>query len=367
MAEYTQRLGHILHELATGEVTTEEYSSYPQIKDDIDKARKKLFDFEYPIFDQNYKKTLETKILQTYYMDEIGFETYGLFKHYLDMEMNNIMPYFNQLYKSELIKFDPLINKNYTTNHEGEGTEDGSHDDTSNTVFHSKTHTDDLNIINTEEKGSETVDKESVENKTGKDVVTLVHGKTVTTTQDGAEKLTDDIAEIINNSGEQRNEKTIGDSKTPQTGLSDVKSLKYLSSASYEEDVIGHRRDSIEGRQDTHTTQFIDRKTVATNSGKDGTTTEFGSKLEVNAKDSIDNTKDIDTNDDRDIDTTRDDTTDVTSNGNNHLSKKDNYEDYYLGLDGMTGSKALLEFRQTFLNIDMMVIDSLAGLFMQIY
>ena len=37
------------------------------------------------------------------------------------------------------------------------------------------------------------------------------------------------------------------------------------------------------------------------------------------------------------------------------------------GLTGITGSQALQQFRDTFLNIDMMVVEDLNGLFMGIY
>ena len=53
------------------------------------------FDFQldkYPIFDENYRKTLNDKILNHYYDAEIGFETAPLFRHYLLSKLNEIMP-----------------------------------------------------------------------------------------------------------------------------------------------------------------------------------------------------------------------------------------------------------------------------------
>ena len=52
----------------------------------------------YPIFDENYRSKLNEKILNHYYMREIGFETAGLFKRYLNVKMEEIMPYYNQMY-----------------------------------------------------------------------------------------------------------------------------------------------------------------------------------------------------------------------------------------------------------------------------
>ena len=45
------------------------------------------FDFKmtsYPIFDENYRETLNQKILYHYYENEIGFETASLFRFYLN-------------------------------------------------------------------------------------------------------------------------------------------------------------------------------------------------------------------------------------------------------------------------------------------
>lgn len=69
---------------------------------------------EYPIFDETYRAVLNKKILDHYYYKEIGFETPARFKHYLKATMNEIMPYYNKLYQSELLSINPLHNVNYT-------------------------------------------------------------------------------------------------------------------------------------------------------------------------------------------------------------------------------------------------------------
>ena len=76
----------------------------------IEEGRKHLFDFYYPFFDEDYKKTFETNIIRHFYMREIGFETEGLFKMRLENWLNINMPYFNKLFESEKIEYDPLIN-----------------------------------------------------------------------------------------------------------------------------------------------------------------------------------------------------------------------------------------------------------------
>lgn len=81
----------------------------------IDSAKSNIFDFDYPIFDEAYKGILEKKILRHYYTREIGQETFGLFQLFLSDKMNEIMPYYNQLYESELLKhqIEPLTNSGY--------------------------------------------------------------------------------------------------------------------------------------------------------------------------------------------------------------------------------------------------------------
>lgn len=69
---------------------------------------------EYPIFDENYRNVLNEKIFRHYGFREIGLETPELFKYFLQNKMNEIMPYYNQLYKSESIDYNPLYNIDIT-------------------------------------------------------------------------------------------------------------------------------------------------------------------------------------------------------------------------------------------------------------
>lgn len=113
MSKYTTELRYICENYAG----LDESCGYNDESVVIAKARTKLFDFEYPIYDEAYKSVLETKIIKHYYFNEIGFETVGMFKHYLNARMNEIMPYYNQLYRSELLEFNPLYDVDLTTDH----------------------------------------------------------------------------------------------------------------------------------------------------------------------------------------------------------------------------------------------------------
>lgn len=86
------------------------------------------FDFQmtnYPIFDENYRETLNNNILHHYYENEIGFETAPLFRFYLNQKLNEIMPYYNELYKAQkkLIDDNLLLNNvNITEQLQGSNT-----------------------------------------------------------------------------------------------------------------------------------------------------------------------------------------------------------------------------------------------------
>ena len=106
MSDYTTELRYICESMA-GDVS----GTSPARKVDavIAASRARIFDFDYPIFDESYREHLEKKILRHFYFKEIGLETYGQWQVQLCDKMNMIMPYYNQLYKSELLEIDPLL------------------------------------------------------------------------------------------------------------------------------------------------------------------------------------------------------------------------------------------------------------------
>src|SRR5690606_15572480 len=111
MASFTMQLREYI-EQAT------QYEDNLSTRERIEIGRKKLFDFDYPIFDEEYRPVFETHFIRHFYMREIGFETEGLFKFYLETWLLVHMPYYNQLFKSELIEYDPLSNSQVIVAHE---------------------------------------------------------------------------------------------------------------------------------------------------------------------------------------------------------------------------------------------------------
>lgn len=108
MASYTMKLSTYIEMWS-------QYETGLTMAQKIEKGRTKLFDFQYPIFDESYRKVFETHFIRNFYMREIGFETEGLFKFNLETWLIINMPYFNKLFESELIKYDPLENTRLNT------------------------------------------------------------------------------------------------------------------------------------------------------------------------------------------------------------------------------------------------------------
>ena len=126
MSKFTTEVRFIC-ESESGLVESKGFNSISEI---LYLSAPKIFNFDFPIFDESYRLPLETKILRHYYTREISEETVGLWKLRLQDRLCMIMPYYNQLYKSELIKFNPLYNYDLTSDYkktkEGENTATGT-------------------------------------------------------------------------------------------------------------------------------------------------------------------------------------------------------------------------------------------------
>lgn len=72
----------------------------------------------YPIYDENHRAELNEKIVRHYALREIGQETAQQFIFYLGMTMAEIMPYFNERYKTLDLEYNPLQSVDMTTDSE---------------------------------------------------------------------------------------------------------------------------------------------------------------------------------------------------------------------------------------------------------
>ena len=80
---------------------------------DIVRSNYNLFDFSYNLYDNSLKPYFEEKFKQHFFLYEIGFETMALFKQQLQMSLNEIYPYYKQLYETEVRtqNIDFMLNK----------------------------------------------------------------------------------------------------------------------------------------------------------------------------------------------------------------------------------------------------------------
>lgn len=110
-----------------------------------------LFDTtdKYPIWDENHREVLNKKIIEHYYLRQIGFETFGRFKFKLNVKMREIMPFYVELYKTTQFDYNPIENYSMTEGSEEKTTSKGTskgnglqtnHDTPQNDVANLDTH-----------------------------------------------------------------------------------------------------------------------------------------------------------------------------------------------------------------------------------
>ena len=260
MSKYTTEVRFIC-ENAAGLTESVGYNSIDEV---LDGARASVFDFDFPIFDESYRAVLENKILKHYYTREIGAETVGLWKLWLNTRLNEIMPYYNKLYESELIKFNPMYDVDLTT------------------------------------------DYQKVDNGT--------NNKSGSFSESGSK--TDGSTDALYSASANKNDHWDYYSDTPQGAVTGLANNTYLTNARHITD--------------------------------DGTGTTSNSTNTRNAESS----------------------TSKSGNTTDNATIR-NVEDYLHHVVGKTGgvsySKLLSEFRDTFLNIDMMIIGELKDLFMNLW
>lgn len=98
---------------------------------------------KYKVWD---KERLAEKIVDHYFMREIGFETPALFKHYAKVYMNEIMERKLPLIYTNFLEFDPLSNVDYTETYTREI--EGNSNATGKSNSNSSSKSDSLSISN---------------------------------------------------------------------------------------------------------------------------------------------------------------------------------------------------------------------------
>lgn len=253
----------------------------------LDLSWNKIFTTKCTFFNEEYRKHLCIKILKHYYTREISAETVGLWKLWMNRKLEEIMPYYNQLYESELIDFEPLDDTNMTR------------------------------LINEITGTDNTENRNSTENRTNN----------TTTNTDSNTSATGSIKDT----SETESDETVGFteeySDTPQGSLSGVTNMNYLTNATKRDTDTNTSQNGTYNRNTTDNTDFTDKTTS--------------------------------------------DTTEKTTNEQINTSKEDKKRTLEETLTGKSSGSSfasvLKEYRDTFLNIDMMVIEEFKDCFMNLW
>ena len=73
-----------------------------------------LFDFDYHFDDANMKEEIENAIVDYFFFYEIGEHSPDRFKHNFRVKFLSAIEYYNKLYNTTLLEYDPLINYTMT-------------------------------------------------------------------------------------------------------------------------------------------------------------------------------------------------------------------------------------------------------------
>lgn len=127
---------------------------------------------EYPIFDEEYRTILNEKIINHYRFREIGFYSPDKFNYKLYVKLNEILPFYNVIYKKLLKEnFDIFNDYNYVETYDGtngEISETKSNDETNSTSKNIGSGSDESNSRATSEDTSSGSNSNTQEFQKGK-------------------------------------------------------------------------------------------------------------------------------------------------------------------------------------------------------
>ena len=371
---------------------------YQRIKfDNYTPELRELVDAGYPIFTNNWdtfipehKPELCKKIIDTYYFNCICCGEADRFRHYLNSQLERIMPYYNQLYASELLKVDPFLNHYLTTNNRSidnlikeannDKSEVGKHiRDFAKSATGNSTTTGNLstNYKETENaSGTSNVSKDG----TTKDTIGTDTSNKIDVTENvtGKQDVAGNGESTTTETGTVNRDGTKEYSDTPQKNLDGTIDGRYLTNYTETsdnetrnlttkntyttEENTTREQDTTRGTTETGTEdttkdgeysetvegKTTDEKTVTRTNGEDTTGETKNNSFESGKDDSTNSVSSVETNREK---STRDiGTTDVGK-----------------GFMNVSQSALLEAFRKTFLNIDEMIIRDLRENFMLIY
>lgn len=316
MSRYTTEVRYICEQKSN----LQESVGFANVDNVLNNSWDKIFTTRCTFFDESYRPVLCKKILKHYYTREIGAETVGLWMLWLNTKLEEIMPYYNQLYRSELIQLDPLKNVDLTRTKEKSGTEVGERNrgiDNVSTMADGGT---------TQTSGSVNDDKSGSSSVSGQDSGTY--------------------SESGSGSSEKNNRNAFSD--TPQSNVIPW-NLQDHSTEYYTSNYLTDYREIRD--TDSNTTQKSGT-TGSTNSG----TSSYSDERDETHNETITHGKTQNGTSTQDLEET---------------TSLESTEDYLERLVGNNGtynqSKLLQDYRDTFLNIDMLVIGEFKSLFLGLW
>ena len=350
---------------------------------------------ENPIFTESYRKTLNDKIIGHYMFDEIGSETPGRFRQRMKAKMNIIMPRYNQLYKSQLVEIRPFLTQEYTSLTQRDVEDDlkrllndvrdiidketvttdvaqSSTSDTDVTSGETSTVTSETSGSSTDSRTSEStdvLDGNSVTNRQGTDSDTMSGSDTTetdttnngsTTTNRDSKKIVSDTPEGLLNMDNVNNNIYASnveiDESTDKTTTKDNVVTNNKTTYNHGTERTHDTTDSTDTNNTNNVTTssesnsgYSDNTEVASNAGRTSTTgvvTESTSDTDSN-KESASNIVD-----------------DITETIQKLITETSDFQTS--GFSGQTMSEMLTKWRETFINIDQMIIAELEPLFMSV-
>lgn len=327
MAKYTTEVRSICESKAG----LEESKGFNDVDTILANSWDKIFTTQCTFFDENYRPILCKKILKHYYTREIGLETAGLWMLSMNRKLEEIMPYYNQMYESEMLEFNPLYTMDLHKSRSIMGTENGTESGTENGTKN--------NTVNRTES-----------DRQGGTTATSASGSAQSSGSGSNSKITEvDGTTNVDRALDKENTHKDAYSDTPQGSLSNVDSNAYLTN---------YRKVTDDGddREDTDTVVNEDTEERGSDSYSESGTTSNTETITHGKTDSkTGNEQAAQTNN-------------KTTQKSTNLSTTENYIESVVGNNGSYNfSRLLQDFRDTFLNIDMLVIEEFKGLFMGLW
>lgn len=351
------------------------------LKQRLEVGRVSLFkDMDYPIFNEHYRSEFESKFIRYFYNKEIGFETESLFKFELETWLQINMPYYNQLFESELLEYDPLTNiamqfdqdlKSDTTM---DTTKDSQEDSTTNSATQSSFEHD-----TKRDSQTDTLSNRTQNTKTDTTTDVTGHSNTATTQDSNTTSTTDttsnsDTHTQSNTSQDAFNRKIDSDTPDNRLNLSSNEGSGVIEYASN----IAETMDKSTGdtTTDTNTTDKTNSSTstidkTTSNSQTDTTeNTVAHSNQDVTENTTLNSVTGETTKQTGWDHSQTDGTGQIIGNivGRDIGNKLENLYNERYGKDGtITYQQMIQELRATFLRIERQIFKEMTELFMLLY